>query len=318
MFRLWRSVLARLHKGLARYQRLKSLFPMFPRCSMAPHLRATSAHLCARRNREQWEQPAQTSDIALFPCSKSCSIDGTLRTIRGGLAAWPNCRLCLRAMDRRETSSANKVGPRNGVRAAVAGVCFGGGGAGAGENGARGGLVGLDRCQDDIGARIVENQGLGAAAGGGVASLGVASRAVCEGKQGVSAASRQIASFPTAASWADLARARQGGATPRGGPARQLTPGSARRGSAQKARAAAPFEALQALQGSKNRENLAPDHGVGGGRTRESARSARLTRLNSCAKLRLGCHNPGRGKASGPRLSWGKVANLCGGRNRVN
>lgn len=221
-------------------------------------------------------------------------------------------------MDRRVSSSANKVGPRNGAATAVAGVWLAAGAALGAGNGAQLGPVGLDRCQDDRGAQIVENQGLGAAAEDVVASPAVASRVIVERKQGLSGARRQIASFPTAAVGADLARARQGGAAPRGGRPRPLTPGSARRGSLQKVRAPAPLQALQALQGSKNRESLAPAHGVGGGRIHESALSVRVTRLNSRAKSRLGHHKSGRGWSSLPHLSWGKALTVCGGWNRVN
>lgn len=219
-------------------------------------------------------------------------------------------------------SSGNKIGARYRAACRSAGVDRAGGGAGAGRIRAQLAPVGLDVAQV---ARIVENQGLGGARSGGVASPGVASRAVPVGFQCVGAKGRQIASFATAArapaaaaAEPDPARSAGRGAPPRGGAGRQLHPRCAWRRSPEKARAMAPRGAVQAQQGPKNRENLAAAHGVGGGRTPENAGFQRLKRLNSRAISRPAGLKWGRGVSSPAHLWRGKGVSLCGGWNRVN
>lgn len=228
-------------------------------------------------------------------------------------------------MSRPSIIAANKIGGRYLPGSARAGVSLGRGAAVAGEIGAQLGLVGLDRCQGDRGGSFVENQGLGGCRRGGVASLGVASLAVPSENQGLAAKGRQIASYPTGSSARAPAaagglggRSAGGGVPPRGGPVARLTPRSARQGSRQKARAAAPFEALQAQQGPKNREENPPAPGVGGGATPRRARIQSLKRLNSRAKAHQGGQKSGRGETSPGCLRWRKAGRLCRGHESVN
>lgn len=220
------------------------------------------------------------------------------------------------------STSANKIAARYRARGAAAGVSLGRGGAGAGRIGAQLGPVGLDVAQV---VRIVENQGVGAPVRGRVASRVVASPAVCQQFQGLGPAGRLIASYRTgprarvpAAAGRDRARAAGGGVAPRGGPARQLTPGCARRRSPANRAASPALAGLQAFGPRKNREAFAAAHGVGGSRPPQGAGHAPVKRLNRRAKSRPGCCKSGRGETSPVRLRWGKARSVCGGRNRVN
>lgn len=220
------------------------------------------------------------------------------------------------------STSANKIAARYRASCAAAGVSVGGGGAGAGRIGPR---RGLDGCQVDGGALILQNQGLSGARIGRVASPLVASTGLCLRIQGLAYAGRLIASYQTchrarvpAAAGRDREAHAAGGRAPQGGPASRLTPGCARRRSPANRAASPALGGLKAFGPLKNREEFSAAHGVGGCCTPEIGRCAPFKRLNRPAKSRPECCTSGRGETKAARLLSGKAASVCGGWNRVN
>jgi len=251
--------------------------------------------------------------------------------LRAGLAPISNFALCPCAVIERISPLPNKIGARNWACCRSTRVQRAGGGALAGENGARIGQVGFELGRSRRIPRSTQNQALSGVGVGGVASQGVASLAIALENQGLAQGGRQIASFATGAPTSTArgpqaapTRCAEGGRAPHRGAVRHLYPGSARQGRsakriARRAGSIPPQSGLKAFDVRKNREWLTGTQGVGGSAALCCARNLNPKSAGFRENRALGGQKSGRGMTIPAHPGWRKkLARLGSGVNRVN